>query len=244
QITQLQLELLRSTSVGERKRILEDLFDAEQKRALEVNSVAPKIIARPITISELRHVLHSDELLIEYVLGDKDSYCLAVTRSSARLLRLKIPRREVEGNVEAYLDKVRKKKDSEGEERSLYKALLAPIPGLTYKARLIVVPDGSLNLLPFDALRGDDARYVLFRHVVTYSPSATVVHLLRTKRQKAARLRPFLGIGDVTHIVDRQLIAQNANLRKVDLSRGFYDLAGASFAELPGSRRELSYLCR
>jgi hypothetical protein len=46
--------------------------------------------------------------------------------------------------------------------------------------RFIVVPDGKLHLLPFDALKDAKGKYVLESHVVTYAPSATVLGLLRT----------------------------------------------------------------
>src|SRR2546429_2496399 len=60
--------------------------------------------------------------------------------------------------------------------------------------------DGKLHLLPFDGLKDQEGKYVLESHVVTYVPSATVLHLLRQSRS-ADRAMPksFLGIGGVVH---------------------------------------------
>src|SRR5262245_5747154 len=44
------------------------------------------------------------------------------------------------------------------------------------------IGDGKLHQLPFDSLRSASGRFVLESHVVTYAPSATVLHLLRQSR--------------------------------------------------------------
>ena len=243
QITELQLELLRSTTTSDRKRILADLFDAEQRRALQISPHVSEIGSRPITISDLQRVLHPNELLLEYVVSDEASYCFAISQSRARLLQLKVRRKDLEETISTYLNAVRKKGEAEAQERKLYAALLGTVPGLDGTSRLIVVPDSSLNLLPFDALRNEHGHYVLLRNVVTYSPSATIFHLLRTRHRKMRNPLPFLGLGDVTHISDRVLLARNTDIRReVSDSRGIYDLGGASFSDLPGTKKELTTL--
>ena len=63
--------------------------------------------------------------------------------------------------------------------KELYAVLFQPIAGIATKSRLTVVADGQLHLLPFDALVDDQGRYVVHSHVVSYSPSATVLSVLR-----------------------------------------------------------------
>ena len=64
------------------------------------------------------------------------------------------------------------------EARNLYDALLRPIGETTQKQNLIIVPDGQLHLVPFDALREASGRYVVETRTVVYSPSATSFYLL------------------------------------------------------------------
>jgi len=105
-ITNLQLRLLHSVSVAERKEILADLFDAEQKRFLEAGTQSSRSAAHPIDISDLRRVLHPDELLLEYVVSDAGSYCLAVSQSHSALIRLTKGRAALERAVRSYLSAV------------------------------------------------------------------------------------------------------------------------------------------
>ena len=94
--------------------------------------------------------------------------------------------------------------------KELHSILLGPLRTDVSKTRLIVVPDGKLHLLPFDALINEKGDYVLKSHVVTYAPSATVLHLLKTQPANRATNVPLLAIGDVPYGDGRNLIASNS----------------------------------
>jgi len=65
--------------------------------------------------------------------------------------------------------------------------------------RIIIAPDGVLNLLPFEALRDDTGEYLLKSHVISYVPSGTVLDVLSRVERHERAPRPFLGIGDVAY---------------------------------------------
>lgn len=241
QITNLQLQLLHSVSISERKQILSDLFDTEQRRAVEMGTAtAASVARRPINIRDLQRVLHPDEMLLEYVVSDAGSYCLAVSRSCSVLTQLSKGHEFFEGSVHSYLRAVRRKDDTEDMERQLYGALVGSVPGIQHKLRLVIVPDGSLNLLPFDTLRDSDGKYLLHSHIVSYAPSSTVLYVLRTELRHNTPSLPFLGVGDVTYSSAHQLTAKNTAVNQPpEVVRGIYDLAGAQFPELPGTRQEI-----
>ncbi len=67
----------------------------------------------------------------------------------------------------------------------LYRELLGRVPSIESHTRLIIVPDGRLHLLPFDALVDSSGRYVLESHVISYAPSASAYYLL--ERMPVAR---------------------------------------------------------
>lgn len=68
--------------------------------------------------------------------------------------------------------------------RLLDPALARLAPGVT---RLVIVPDGPLHRVPWDALRLADGRYVAERYAVSVAPSATVLaELWRRARDRGA----------------------------------------------------------
>jgi len=71
----------------------------------------------------------------------------------------------------------------EAQARELYDLLLAPArEQLAGRAHVVIVPDGTLWRLPFQALRADDQHYLLERHAVSYAPSLTALsHVSRAR---------------------------------------------------------------
>jgi CHAT domain-containing protein len=69
---------------------------------------------------------------------------------------------------------------------ALYKLLIAPAGiDLAHTRQLVVVPDGVLWELPFQALVGPEGRYLLDACAVSYAPSMTVLKtMIEVKRQR------------------------------------------------------------
>jgi CHAT domain-containing protein len=123
--------------------------------------------------------------------------------------------------------------------RSLGDALLAPAldslgAGVT---RLVIVPDGVLHRVPFDALRLRDGRAALERYEISLAPSAAVVALL-WKRGATSVTAParVLAFGDPAFNAERvttelQLASRDARTTRSGDSR-------TTFARLPESGRE------
>lgn len=242
EISRLQVQLMRSASRLERRRILEKLFEAEQELYAFKFSRSQQIMERgePASLDDLQRNLRPDELVLEYALGDDKSYCLVIDRDQIRSVVL--PKRdEVEGLVSKYLAGVRSRRPVNGVARELYAVLLGPIPEAQHKLRFIVVPDGNLHLLPFDALISDTGEYVLRKHVVTYAPSATVLRLLRSRPDSSSATVPLLAVGDVPYQDGRSLVASRAGEHHASgqVSRALFDLSGKPLQAIPGTEEEV-----
>jgi Uncharacterized protein conserved in bacteria len=79
--------------------------------------------------------------------------------------------------------------------RLLYDQLFEPISEYQQKSEVIIVPDGKLGFIPFDALIDGDGKYAVQTHTISYVPSATVLFLLRHARRAQASV-PLLAIGN------------------------------------------------
>ncbi|MEP7274614.1 MAG: BlaI/MecI/CopY family transcriptional regulator, partial [Acidobacteriota bacterium] len=203
EINRIQLALLHNTSRDERESLLNQLFRMEQRLSPVRRTSSPLGSAgdrqKPVPLRTLQASLRPDEMLLEYVLGETQSYCLRITRAGTAVVVLPASRRRIEDLVDEYLATVRSRQPESGFAIDLFSLLLAPVVGDLPGTRLIVVPDGKLNLLPFDALRDSEGRFVLESHVVTYAPSATVLYLLRESRPAHLATRSFLGVGGVAY---------------------------------------------
>src|SRR5260370_37393883 len=132
----------------------------------------------PIALDTVKRGLSADEVVLEYVLADPRSYCLAITRDNVHVVALP-SRQTIETLVVAFLTKIKAKQSASAEANQVYDALLQDIAE-TAKQHWIIVPDGRLHLLPFDALRGKNGQYLVYSHTITYAPSASSVSLMNS----------------------------------------------------------------
>src|SRR5438552_2303023 len=160
QIAHLRLELVGAETTDQVREIRDRIFFAEQSRW----TVAPVggLASRPqqaIPLDDIRHLIPRDELLLEYVLSDPHSYCLVIGHDSAQIVQLN-GRHDIESAVSSYLKTIRSKETSTTFGRELFAMLFKPVPEIEKKSRLMIVRDGQLHLLPFDALINSGGRYV------------------------------------------------------------------------------------
>jgi CHAT domain-containing protein len=213
-ISQLRIKLMAPTAPRDVQRIRDQIFMAEQARWVTPDISILKAQSREtISIARLQQSLNPSAVVLEYVVADPHSYCLVITHSGARIAELPA-RQKIDGLAEAYLKAVKAKQAADVEGRRLYDALLQPIPEAKQKENLIVVPDGRLHLVPFDALVDDGGKYVVESHSVTYAPSATGFFLLTMQnRRPRAFSHTLLAVGGVPY--------SGGELKQVALTRGY-----------------------
>ncbi len=182
---------------------MQRLFEVEQVLGPEGGSRTAiqraTLRAVPPTLRDVQQSLSPDTAILEYVLDDPASFSLYVTHGRAGVVSLPASRTELNRLVALYRRQVGTRAATIPASRSLYADLIAPLPAQALTPRLIVVPDGRLHLIPFDALVDGTGHYVLETHTITYAPSATVLRLI--ENAKAVNTNPitFLGVGGVEY---------------------------------------------
>lgn len=167
---------LSDTTVGSEEEQARAAFDALQRfkaRTLRERmlgafasgsepSVEP--ISAPVTLADLQDsILGPDDLLLDIFIGVDGIYLFGVTREECRAIRIAHDIRLLQEMLERYRDLVANRPEhsqSEREKRfiaeaghSLSRLLLAPVGDLLRQAaRIVLVPDGFLNMIPVEAL--------------------------------------------------------------------------------------------
>ncbi|HEX3085267.1 MAG TPA: CHAT domain-containing tetratricopeptide repeat protein [Pyrinomonadaceae bacterium] len=171
--------------------------------------------AQPLTLTDVQQkVLDDTTVLLEYQLGADNSYLFAATRSGVSLYKLprrsdvdklatdfraqlippKLQRRIV--GIDVAADQQRGLGIVQGPSEdlppfvaasnALYKAVVEPAAAIIGDKRILVVADGALNYIPFEALvknsEGADyasLNYLVKTNEVVYAPSASVIAAIR-----------------------------------------------------------------
>jgi CHAT domain-containing protein len=230
-ISQTRLELRAADTSDEIRRVNDRLFLLEQQRWITPEVSILKARARaPVPLSTVRRVLSNRTAILEYVLSDPNSYCLVITRDRARIVRL-TSRNRIETLVTTYLSAIKARKPDSGTARELYDELIAPLGDAGWLSNLLIVRDGELHLLPFEALIDTNGAYVNDRCIVSYLPSVASFYLLSQKAGQAPKTsRDLLALGGVAYTTDR---GRSKNLIAV---RGSEKMA---LTDLPTSNEEI-----
>lgn len=123
--------------------------------------------------------------------------------------------------------------------RDLGTTLLGPLASAQGITRLVVVPDGPLHRLSFDALLLPDGRRAVERWAIGLAPSAAVATVLRAPASRDTAAPRLLALGDPTFAHEQQAAAS----REAERYRGAFDAAGG-LPRLSGSGEEAREVAR
>lgn len=160
----------------------------EEFHAIQTGSVVP--------LDRIRRVLSPDEMILEYYQARGYIYACLIGRDVLRVEQLTTVER-IRGLLqilEAQFSKYRLGADyvqrfssmlSEialAQLATLHAELIEPFSSNLTAKRLIIVPDGLLNYLPFHAFF-NGSNYLVDRHIVSYAGSASAYFLALNKQQ-------------------------------------------------------------
>jgi len=140
--------------------------------------------------------LKDDEVLLEYAVTDDAGYLFVIKHGGIkRLITIPVTREALEEDVKAFIEPMNAK-TSDGfsvrDAKKLYELLLSEaLKDIQGKEKIILVPDGILGLLPFEALvikEGNsikDSIYVGDRYAINYYQSATILAFQRVLKKSA-----------------------------------------------------------
>lgn len=225
-IAALQLRLLRATAREERARLLAQIFAAEERLAplsTELFTRAQRSARSPVGLGRIQAALRTDELFYEIALTEPASFGLVITTGAARVKQLP-GRAAILAQADALASAARDGRDITEPAERMADTLLSAIPELTVRRRLILSLEGSLERMPFELLPATRGRRLLDTHVVSYTPSGSVLVLLRARPGTPLGERSVLAIGaspDRSEASEpsAKAIATAGNVFDVDASR-------------------------
>ena len=152
---------------------------------------------QPVKLQEAAGLLpDSKSAFLQFVTGEKKSYLFVLTKREGgassepelRVYPIASTEKEMKKRAEHFREQLgRRDLAFKTSSRNLYRTLIEPAKSqLAGKDALVIVPDGPLWNLPFQALQGENGRYLLEEVAISYAPSLTVLREMVKVRQKSA----------------------------------------------------------
>jgi CHAT domain-containing protein/Tfp pilus assembly protein PilF len=162
---------LYSAELSRAEREYEQALDDSRK------STGPKAFLQAVpTTAEIQHWLRPDTALIEYVVGKHGVSILCVTGKSVAGISSPISTDNLTSRTELLRDLITQRKPEWVEPaRALYSSLWAPLESAGHLRgirKVLIVPDGTLNYIPFSALPNRRRQFLGDQFEVAYLPAA------------------------------------------------------------------------
>lgn len=153
-----------------------------------------KYVASPLPLSKIQSSLLEDETLINYLMDESHLYLIKIEKDRSRFYKIGIDS-SFRKNIHAFKKAIIQKD----------KALLANLgyqihntlfKQVNVKQKLIIIPDGDLNILPFELLTSTKASaessflkwdFLLQKHAISYHYSADLFYEERQKNNTASK---------------------------------------------------------
>lgn len=230
----------------------------------------------PLRLSQMQRQLAAEQgLVLVYFLGNDGGYVLAIGPKQSKLTPLTIDSEaaavlqvdagpltskrmhkivlEERTGLASQLTNPKSAQQATPQLAALWKVLI-PEPQRTALSegevkRLVVIPDGPLALVPFEALvvieSGEQSRYLLdVGPPIVYAPSATVLYNLaqrRTAGDATPAREPVLAVGDPRYPQRNNMVASAGMLDQLT-ARSQFRAHGGDLAPLPFSGQEARWV--
>lgn len=217
---------------------------------------------KPLTIGEIQAQLGKDDLLLEYVLGEEKSYLFAVTPTSLNgyeietkslveqtardVYNLITAPQQVTDIEDGYQSRTEAAEKQFPEKAlALSRMLLGPVAGVLGNKKLVIVAEGVLQYVPYDALpppasQLDSNPYLMSNHQIVLLPSISALAAIR------AEIKSVSSIGDVAVFADPVFTINDERVQKqkdapTSIGSAVSGMPGLRGIEERGGLRRLTY---
>ncbi len=240
-ISEIQTELIKPhVTDAKREELFKELEEAEENHlnlVQRIRSASPVyaqiIYPKPYRLEDIKKkLLDAETALLEYMVGEKETFLFFLTKDKFLIHRLSLSK-DLEERAKDYSSLLRTGIDrdfqafSAGEK--LFQELIGPVESeFGSIKRLIIIPDGNLNFLPFETFiaPGRDVfpRYIAQDYRISYAPSATALADLLERQNSDSRRKDLLAFADPVYGTagsSENIVDPNTILREFYLEQGF-----------------------
>jgi len=255
QLSRLDLSKKRRQELLDKLREEEDEYISLISRMrVESPEITSLVSAEPCSVEQVQQHLDGKTALIEYFLGESESFMFIVTKNEFGVYSLSY-RSKVEKSIKAYLKILSGSPKGEFKgtlaAKRIYRELLYPaernIPESVES--LIIVPDGILYSLPFETLIPDTQdksskdNYLIANYKISYSPSSSALLFLSENKVKSESPKGLMAFGNPSYIL-RDSSKGKKTKTQVDILRELYLDQGFDLSPLPYAEREILEISR
>jgi CHAT domain-containing protein/Tfp pilus assembly protein PilF len=207
------------------KRIRESLAGVQAEyedilRMLKLNNpaYADMVSAKPVLLPDLQSHLDTRTAVMAYWISDNELVYWLITHSGIAGGTVKINNNDLSGIIKDTRSAIRSNEPENttaGLSR-LYRLLFEPVENqMENISNLVVIPNGALHFLPFQALIDNQGEYLVQKYNIVYSPSAGIYIICNDRLVRRGMRFMGMALSDVTVDNKTGLPGTDDELRKI-----------------------------
>jgi CHAT domain-containing protein/Tfp pilus assembly protein PilF len=153
------------------------------------------INVQPPPLKEIQNLLNNETVLVEYWLGQSNLFIWVITNKNISCKIVDISSKKMQDYVLYCRQAIfyQMQEETELSRSQLSAILLKPIADEIIDHKyLVIVPHKDLHFLPYHMLGSDGNEFLIEKHIVNYSPSASVFYYSHHKQTSSGQ--KFLGV--------------------------------------------------
>ena len=186
---------------------------------------------KPFELADAEHVIKDENtVLLQYVVDDDAIYLLTLSRTAKdspiviKGYTLPVAESHLKDRIQNFRERIlRRSNNFRSDASDLFRMLMNVAQAdLAAKLRLIIVPDGVLWYLPFQALQSSNGHYLVEDFSISYAPSIAALAEMAKQRSEASLLtdasRPLvLAMGNPGSTLPHRNVSQTQCTARADL---------------------------
>jgi len=180
--------------------------DIIQRIKLHNPAYAEMVTVQPVNLPDLQAGLDDRTAVLAYWISNNELIYWLITRSGITYKTVPVD----DNSLAKMVEKTRRSIQSNATDETkanlsqLYSVLIAPVENkLTSLPNLVIIPNGSLHFLPFQALINSRGEYLVQRFNLIYAPSASVYMVCNSRKVKPGS--KFMGMALSDIMVDNKV---------------------------------------
>jgi CHAT domain-containing protein len=150
----------------------------------------------PVSPDEIQKKMPKGLQIIAYYLSDDAFYAWVIDRNNIEAVKKDITRKEIAVLIKSFRNSIfarttqravtviaKPAEEKSYAHRDLYEMLFSPVEKYLVGNKVIIIPYGILNYLPFQALH-DGNQYLVEKYTISYSPSLSILEFLKKEDRK------------------------------------------------------------
>jgi CHAT domain-containing protein/Tfp pilus assembly protein PilF len=174
--------------------------DIIQKIKLNNPAYAEMVTAQPVNLADLQSRLDAKTAVLAYWISEKELILWFITHSGVVSKTVDIDNVNLAGIIEKARRSIQSNAPDETtvELSRLYQLLLAPVESnLASFSNLVIIPNGALHFLPFQALINNKGEYLVQKFNLLYAPSASVYIICNDRLIKSGSRFMGMALSDI-----------------------------------------------